>query len=208
MTDEERKAKRAAYMRDWERKNPDKVKASREKRAERMREYNQQYYAANREKRLVQMAEYRAANPEVCAAASKAWHVANKDRRVGYEKTQRAKHYPEIKARQDAWRRANPDKVAEQSAAAIHKRRARKLKVGGVLSRADVRALKESADGICAYCLQPAAKLHVEHCTPLCRGGTNTLDNCVMACASCNSRKGQKTVLEFLFNYPKLGAPA
>ncbi len=190
MTDEERRAKHAAHTREYVAANPEKAKAA-----------TARWRAANREQVAAYARAYREANLERMRAKDAARDLEEARSRA---RSRYASDPQRFRAQSDAWRRANPDGVKAQ----VHKRRARKQKAGGNMTAAEIRALKESADGICAYCLQPAAKLHVEHCTPLCRGGTNTLDNCVMACASCNARKGQKTVLEFLFNYPKLGAPA
>ena len=40
-------------------------------------------------------------------------------------------------------------------------------------------------------------KDHLEHKTPLSRGGTNEYDNLSVACQSCNCRKHTKTECEF-----------
>ena len=54
-------------------------------------------------------------------------------------------------------------------------------------------------DGRCFYCgkrLIMEGLWHCEHMIPRSRGGTNTLENLVPACPSCNSTKGTKTVEE------------
>lgn len=56
-----------------------------------------------------------------------------------------------------------------------------------------------SERGECAYCHKPAAKLVQEHMVPLARGGDHTLSNIAPSCGPCNSRKGVKTPLEFVF---------
>lgn len=38
----------------------------------------------------------------------------------------------------------------------------------------------------------------LDHVVPRSRGGTNRLKNLVLACATCNHRKGSLTVLEYL----------
>lgn len=45
-----------------------------------------------------------------------------------------------------------------------------------------------------------SVKAHVDHITPLNRGGTDNGYNVIMCCVSCNTRKGDKTALEF--GYP------
>lgn len=79
-------------------------------------------------------------------------------------------------------------------------RRLRRRSPGSVISINEVRELIV-AEPNCAYCGSPA--LHVEHCTPLSRGGTGDIGNLVMACESCNLKKGPQTVLEFLGMWPK-----
>ncbi|HSW95510.1 MAG TPA: HNH endonuclease [Patescibacteria group bacterium] len=50
--------------------------------------------------------------------------------------------------------------------------------------------------GQCAYCAR-GAPLHADHRIPLARGGSNSIDNIVPACSSCNLRKGTLTEAEF-----------
>lgn len=58
--------------------------------------------------------------------------------------------------------------------------------------------------GTCAYCGAPAVSF--DHCTPLSRGGANDPDNMVGCCTSCNSKKRDKTVLEFMGLWPRRDA--
>ncbi len=53
-------------------------------------------------------------------------------------------------------------------------------------------------NGHCAYCNRPFMKLNQEHVIPLSRGGNHTASNIVPACRSCNSRKGRRTLMEWL----------
>ncbi|MFJ8394370.1 HNH endonuclease [Streptomyces sp. NPDC094144] len=50
-------------------------------------------------------------------------------------------------------------------------------------------------DGRCCYCDAPAE--HIDHVTPISRGGDDTLDNVVPACASCNLDKAARTLAEW-----------
>ena len=52
----------------------------------------------------------------------------------------------------------------------------------------------------CYLCLKPVAfrKDHLEHKTPLSRGGTNVFDNLEIACATCNFKKHNRTEKEYL----------
>lgn len=52
---------------------------------------------------------------------------------------------------------------------------------------------------ICTYCGISCSNLfHVDHIEPLSKGGLHELDNLTIACQSCNTSKGQKSLLEFL----------
>lgn len=48
----------------------------------------------------------------------------------------------------------------------------------------------------CCYCGAPME--HVDHITPIARGGTGAWDNLTAACASCNTRKSARDLLSFL----------
>lgn len=51
---------------------------------------------------------------------------------------------------------------------------------------------------MCAYCgdVFPHEELTREHILPTSRGGADTWMNCITACRSCNSRKGNRTLSE------------
>jgi 5-methylcytosine-specific restriction endonuclease McrA len=58
----------------------------------------------------------------------------------------------------------------------------------------------------CAYCQTSGVPLQVEHLIPKSRGGSNRASNLVIACDSCNKRKGTWTAEEF--GYPEIQAQA
>lgn len=47
----------------------------------------------------------------------------------------------------------------------------------------------------CCYCGTSATKIQMEHVFPKSRGGTDTGDNLLPACRSCNSSKGAKDMV-------------
>ncbi len=64
------------------------------------------------------------------------------------------------------------------------------------------RTLMDRQDGCCWYCgddliADAIVAPHVEHQMPLCRGGTDGIENLVMACAGCNIEKRRMTVEEY-----------
>lgn len=94
-------------------------------------------------------------------------------------------------ARVLAWQKANPDKCADRQ-----RRRAALEAAAGTYS--DQAWDQKLADygGRCAYCADLATER--DHVLPLCRGGSNTLDNVVPCCRQCNARKGTRTLAEWL----------
>lgn len=62
-----------------------------------------------------------------------------------------------------------------------------------------IRRLLWFQEGRCAYCRELlGASYHVDHMTPIARGGTSDPANLALACARCNLRKRTRTATEFL----------
>lgn len=77
-------------------------------------------------------------------------------------------------------------------------RRARIMQAGGKYTIGDVRTQHDQQGGRCYYCaVALGTSYHIEHKTPLSRGGTNGPENICLSCAPCNLRKSTKTAEEF-----------
>ncbi len=79
----------------------------------------------------------------------------------------------------------------------------------------DLKRLYHRQSHRCYYCLEPLgppgklhqAVFHIEHRTPLSRGGSNYPHNVCLACPGCNMQKGTMTADEYLaFRRRKTGA--
>jgi len=146
---------------------------------ERQREANRRSYAKHldarrvraRERRLADLARYRAAET-IRRARRREWQRE-------YER---------------AWRRNN------REAARVASIRKRSLRRGapGSFTRDQWIEKVELLGGVCFYCGRSDRPLTVDHKTPICRGGSNSIENIVPACATCNFRKGRRTAKEFL----------
>ncbi len=91
-----------------------------------------------------------------------------------------------------AWRKKNPEKVKKNT----HNRRARKLSAGGNFTAENVANMIVNQYCACngPLCGKPLWDgFHIDHKTPLSRGGSNWPANLQLLCAPCNQSKHAKT---------------
>jgi 5-methylcytosine-specific restriction endonuclease McrA len=70
---------------------------------------------------------------------------------------------------------------------------------GQAPGRWDIGRMMCEQDARCAYCKQLlSGQYHIDHKTPVSRGGTNDLENLHLTCPRCNMIKGAMTHEEFL----------
>lgn len=84
-----------------------------------------------------------------------------------------------------------------------HTRRARIKGNGGTYTFRELNEQFERQEGFCYYCgdllyASFDSAVHVDHMTPLSRGGTNYIENIALSCSRCNMKKGAQTAEEFL----------
>lgn len=161
--------------------------------------------------RRAYMQAYREARRDKASAATAAWQRANRERSRKHSREWNRAYREQLRPGARAWRKANRERNLEldrvwrkANPCAVRAAKLRR-RACGVVTAGDLLDVREMSDGVCSYCLQPCTALAVDHVLPVSRGGTNDLDNLVMACKSCNSAKGAKTPLEYLCGLPKLG---
>ena len=135
-----------------------------------MRDYMRRWRAANPEKNREGLKRWREAHPEKARENSRQWKMENPDRRRAHSRKRRAIKQSQI----GEW---SNDAVIEFQ-------------------------LFQKQQGLCSYCpaeidLTNRSTFHLEHRTPLSRGGLHCVTNVVLACPSCNLSKGSKTAEEF-----------
>lgn len=99
-----------------------------------------------------------------------------------------------LRAAVSDWKKRNP----EQRNAHERTRRARIAGSTGRHQAADIEKILRRQKGRCAYCDDVLSAYHVDHKTPLSRGGSNGPENLTAACPPCNLRKGVLTATEFM----------
>lgn len=95
-----------------------------------------------------------------------------------------------------AWLDDNPEAARARST----RRRGRVRDAEGHHSGEDILSLFKTQRGRCAalHCRTKLPKgYHIDHKTPLARGGSNWPDNLQLLCQPCNNSKGTKTVPEW-----------
>jgi hypothetical protein len=75
---------------------------------------------------------------------------------------------------------------------------------GPLFQRSLREYLLEQWHGTCAYCGRSEGRMEIDHLVPRSKGGTNSLGNFVLACATCNGKKTNQAVDEFLKDRPTL----
>lgn len=134
-------------------------------------------------------------DPEEREASIKIWHDNNKPRhsktgKLWYENNKQRRYTATM-----AWRRANPDRwncIARNY-------RARKVASSGNHTVEDVLSLLKKQQNKCAgpTCNIDLIKYHIDHKTPLSRGGSNWPRNLQLLCPSCNTSKCDQTQREW-----------
>lgn len=86
-----------------------------------------------------------------------------------------------------------------------HRRRATSFGVGTYLTCAEFTSIRKEQERECIYCGN-RENLGIEHVRPLQHSGPNSRWNLTIACHSCNSRKKNRTVIEFYESEPAFTA--
>ena len=155
-------------------------------------------YVKNREYYLKKFREYRLEHIDKYAAYDAERWRGDPERRAQNKRAtaRRRQKTRRVKAAQGKiWEQKNPDKVRSKR----HKRRAKKMFAEGSFSDRDIQDILSRQKNNCFWCKNPiqVGKHSADHYIPLNRGGTNWPSNIVVACHSCNSKKGDKLPYEF-----------
>lgn len=187
MTAEDKKEAARQRAREW-------YKNNRARALERAKEYR----TKNRDRVNSAIRSWREANPDRQRVLSSRWAEKNADHKKHLDKVWASKNQTKMRrARKDYWLK-NKDKwrIYHQN------RRALLRSAEGSLSSNLFDRLMRLQDCSCVYCgcnlMQ--ADIHLDHKTPLSRGGKNCDENMQLTCSVCNLKKHTKTHKEYLAN--------
>lgn len=159
-------------LRAWEKANPEKLKGYRK--------------------------AYRDADPEKARARYRNWYAADPEKVGNLRRKARESDIEASRAKErerDRRRRAlNPD----ANRVKCGKRHARKMGAEGSHTASDIADQYARQNGKCHWCFLCVGRTyHVDHVVPLSRGGSDGPENIVIACPTCNVRKGAMLPTDF-----------
>jgi len=117
-----------------------------------------------------------------------------------YQKQWRISNADSEAVRRKKWSIDNPEKELANKRANENKRRVRKLKVvSDQINDSKIKELFAEQWGTCYWCFAPLTDYHLDHITPISRGGTDLISNLCLACVKCNLQKHNKLPIEWYF---------
>lgn len=156
-----------------------------------MPDRNWRFKPGNKEKEKARLAADYQRRKEEIGIKRKARYANNKEIELARNKAWSDQNREHHRAINRQWSKTNP--VAAR--ALVARRRARLHDVGGHYNKDDVSALMETQSGLCVIC-QADIRLsfHVDHKTPISKGGSNWPSNLQLLCPLCNRKKGSKLI--------------
>lgn len=130
-----------------------------------------------------------------CLARHKEWQNKNREKVRAENRNYYLKNKEKCRNMVLNWVKNNPEAVR----AILLNRLSRKRNADGSFSKKDILEKLNLQNNKCVYCQCDVSKIyHVDHITPLYRGGSNWAENLQILCPSCNCSKGAKTHDEFI----------
>jgi 5-methylcytosine-specific restriction endonuclease McrA len=187
---------RLETRRKWKAAHPDLVAAGNHRQYERRRAD-----PARREKRAADSsAYYWAHRDEVLAkqADRRCADHAFAERRRAAARRYSLEHRDAARARVKAWSIKNRERKNLNERVREGRRRAQAIAAtDSTLTRAEWLAIQAAQLGLCCYCFR-RRRLTLDHVTPISRGGAHVASNVAGACADCNRRKHNTTLIVWL----------
>jgi len=172
------KEKISAAKKIYSENNKEKISAARkiysENNKEKLRAAKKQYYLNNKDEICASHKQYRDSHKETARAHSAKYRSENKAKCAFNNKK---------------WKTANPLAVRTHNM----NRRARKRQAEGSYFSRDILSMLQEQQCRCIYCQKDITdEYHIDHITPLSRGGSNFIYNIQLLCPPCNTSKGAK----------------
>jgi len=185
-SEEEKRSAKAAYMREFNRKNKDRLNDAR--RARNAENKAQGVVPAKR--------HYTEAQKQAARDRAKQWRLDNPERYAANMKSAPSHTPEENRKRAKQWKNDNPEKNRTNAVVGTAKRRAKDHNLDGDYGAAGnlIRKWRGEKTFTCYYCgcRFPIDMLETDHKVPVCEGGAHDPSNLVKSCGPCNKAKGRK----------------
>jgi len=170
----------------------------RKKNQKRLKEKDQKYYQSHKEKISFYQNQWRKKNKDYLKKYFKEYHHSNKKeiliKNRAYWKTNRE----EVLEKHRLWRKTPKGKLCDKVYRINRRAKSKGLTIA-LIQLVYEDNIKRYGTLTCYLCLLPIpfGKDHLEHKTPLSRGGNNKYRNLAVACETCNCKKNRKTEVEY-----------
>lgn len=144
-------------------------------------------------------------NKEAKYSKNSAYNATHKKEKAAYDKHRREQQSDIIKRQKrkyyhnggkevgNKWKSNNKELVRSYAHNAKAKRRS--LMADSILSHKELTEWQKQQEKVCTYCsCECEDSYHIDHVTPLTKGGKHELINLAISCPSCNHSKGNKTL--------------
>lgn len=130
---------------------------------------------------------------------SRKWKENNKEKNFKITSDWRKSNKEKIRLQSKKWRENNLDKYRETKRLNNMIRKSKYKGAWTNVSNTVIREMFEEQEGKCYYCnCDITSRYHIEHKTPLSKGGHTIKSNLCLSCPECNMGKHTKTEEEYL----------
>lgn len=167
------------------------------------------YYISNKDNINAKRKQLRIINKYVISERRKKYLIKNREKILKLQKTYYFKNRESLLMQKKEYYELNIDKIQKygkkyrqtigfkiSTKNSNHIRRSQK-KIGDVKTLQLIELQQNAKVCYWCKCSLKSVKVHIDHYTPLSKGGLHTLSNLVVSCQSCNNKKHAKDPLEF-----------
>lgn len=179
-----------------------------EKNSEHIKERCKKYYAANSEAMKAKARSFISENRDEINKRKRDHYKENRERLIEISKEYQAKNQEKVKeGKRKYWERTREQRLEyrkqycidnKEAVSALKRNRRAKIRgAEGSHTGEEVESIFARQKGLCASCAKKLfktgeKKYHVDHITPIAKGGSNAKENLQCLCKDCNLRKHAK----------------